>query len=125
MGGDVSRSTIRFRIEDLGDAEGQLVRYQAPRTVEALLRAMPIDGITALAERMVYFGIPIKLGTEKPKTKIEAGTLAYWPMGSAFCIFLDSVEPYSPVNLIGKVTQNLDIFSRAGSGRRIRVEMIS
>jgi len=43
-------------------------------------------------------------------------------MGSAICIFYGSSQPYSPVNIIGKVTKNLEMFRQVKSGMKIRVE---
>ena len=45
-------------------------------------------------------------------------------MGSAICIFYGNSQPYSPVNIIGKVTGNLDIFKQIKSGTKIRVESL-
>jgi len=122
LGESVSRTAIRFHIESFGEAKGDLVRFLAPRTVEALLHAMPIHGITATTKGMLYFGVPVKLGVEKPKTQVDQGTIAYWPLGSAVCIVLERTNPYSPVNVIGKLTENLEMFRRAESGKRVRME---
>ncbi|MGC8849881.1 MAG: cyclophilin-like fold protein, partial [Candidatus Bathyarchaeia archaeon] len=65
---------------------------------------------------------PVKMGPEKPRSKVETGALAYWPMGSAMCIFYGESQPYSPVNLIGKVTDNLAIFKEAAEGTVIIVD---
>jgi hypothetical protein len=111
-----------FRVEGLGEAEGSLIRFLAPRTVEALLRAMPLRGITAITKGMLYFSVPVKLGLEKPRTQVDEGAIVYWPMGSALCIVLERTSPYSPVNLAGRLTENLDLFRRAGAGRRVMVE---
>ena len=35
----------------------------------------------------IYFGIPVKAKPEAPRETVELGDLAYWPPGSAFCIF--------------------------------------
>ena len=118
----VSRVPIRFIIENVGEAEGELVRIQSPRTTDAIIRQLPIEGRAALWQQEVYFEIPVKMGNEKAKPTVEKGTLAYWPMGSAFCIFYGETQPYSPVNIIGQVTKNLELFEQVKSGRKIVVE---
>jgi len=70
----------------------------------------------------VFFEIPLTLGEEKSKATAERGTLAYWPMGKAFCIFYEKARPYSSVNLIGRITENLKIFSQVKSGTKIAVK---
>ncbi len=118
----VSRLPIRFIIENVGEAEGELVRIQSPRTTDAIIRQLPLEGRAALWQQEVYFGIPVKMGNEKAKPTVEKGTLAYWPMGSAFCIFWGETQPYSPVNIIGQVTKNLELFEQVKSGTKIIVE---
>ena len=119
---DISRIPIKIIVEGLGEAEGELIRHLAPRTVDAIANRLPIEGRAALWKEEVYFEIPVKMGEEKAKASVETGTIAYWPMGSAICIFYGSSQPYSPVNIIGKVTKNLEMFRQVKSGMKIRVE---
>ena len=119
---DVSRVRIKFLIEGLGEAEGELVRFMAPRTVDAIVRKFPVEGRAALWKEEVYFEIPIKMGEEKAKPNVETGAIAFWPMGGALCVFYGKSQPYSPVSILGKVTKNLEIFKQVKSGTRIRVE---
>jgi hypothetical protein len=119
---EISRVKIKFIIEGLGEAEGELVRFLAPRTVDMLVRKLPIEGRAALWKEEVYFETPIKMGEEKAKSAVEKGTIAFWPMGSAICIFYGESQPYSPVNILGQVTKNLELFSSVKSGTKIRVE---
>jgi hypothetical protein len=120
---DVSRVKIKFLIEGLGEAEGELVRFLAPRTIDAMVRKFPMEGRAALWKEEIYFEIPIKMGEEKAKPTVETGTIAFWPMGSAVCVFYGKSQPYSPVSILGKVTNNLEIFKQVKSGTRIRVEL--
>lgn len=108
--------------EGYGEAEGELIRFQSPITVDNLAKALPFEGRAAKWKEEIYFETPVKLGSEKPKSKVEVGTMAYWPMGSALCIFYGPTAPYSPVNVIGKVLSNLDLFRTVKSGTKIRVE---
>jgi hypothetical protein len=64
---DVSRIKVKFLIEGLGEAEGELVRFLAPRTVETIVRKLPVEGRAALWKEEVYFEIPLKMGEEKAK----------------------------------------------------------
>ncbi len=121
MSGDVSRIKIEFALEGLGNVPGELVRFLSPRTAEALLRAMPMHGRAATWKEEVYFETSLKMGLEKPKSTVESGTIAYWPMGSALCIFFGKTQPYSPVNVVGHITSNLELFSQVKPGTRISV----
>jgi hypothetical protein len=62
------------------------------------------------------------MGEEKAKGTVEKGTIAFWPMGSAVCVFYGESQPYSSVNILGKITKNLELFSTVKSGTKIRVE---
>jgi len=119
---EISRIKIKFIIEGLGEAEGELVRFLAPRTIDTLVRKLPIEGRAALWKEEVYFETPIKMGEEKAKGTVEKGTIAFWPMGSAICIFYGESQPYSPVSILGEITKNLELFCRVKSGTKIRVE---
>jgi len=118
----LSRIPVRIRVEGVGEAEGELVKFMAPKTVEALVRSLPLIGKANLWRGEVYFPTPVRVGFEKPRVEVEAGSLAYWPQGSAFCIFYEDTRPYSPVNLIGKLKSGVEIFRRVKLGAIIRVE---
>lgn len=122
--GSVSRVPVRFLIDGVGETEGELVRHLAPRTTEAIVKKLPMEGRAALWREEVYFEVPVKVGEEKPSAKVEKGTIAFWPMGSALCIFYGESQPYSPVNVLGKVTKNLELFGKVKSGTKIMVEKI-
>jgi len=119
---EISRIKIKFTVEGLGEAEGELVRFLAPRTVDMIVRKLPMEGRAALWKDEVYFETPIKMGEEKAKATVEKGTIAFWPMGSAICVFYGESQPYSPVSILGEITENLEVFSRVKSGMKIKVE---
>ena len=121
---EVSRVKIKFIIESVGEVEGELVRFLAPRTIDMIVRRLPIEGRAALWKEEIYFETPIKMGEEKAKANVETGAIGFWPMGSAICVFYGKSQPYSPVNIIGKVTGNLDTFKQIKSGTKIRVESV-
>lgn len=121
---DIARVKVKFTIEELGEAEGELVRFMAPRTVDTIVRILPVEGRAALWKEEIYFEIPVKMGEEKAKAKVEKGDLAFWPMGSALCIFFGESQPYSPVSVLGKVTRNLELFEQVKSGTIIKVELL-
>lgn len=121
---DVSRIKIKFLIEGLGEAEGELVRFMAPRTVDTIVRKLPMEGRAALYKEEIYFELPVKLGEEKAKSTVETGAIAFWPMGGALCVFYGQSQPYSPVSVLGKITDNLEIFKKVKSGTIIRIEQL-
>jgi len=118
---DVSRYKVRLIAEGYGEAEAELIRFHSPVTVDNLAKALPFEGRAARWKEEIYFETPVKLGSEKAKAKVDVGSLAYWPMGSALCIFYGPTDPYSPVNIVGRVVSNLDLFRSIKSGTKITV----
>jgi hypothetical protein len=117
----VTRIPIKFTVENVGEAEGELIRHLAPRTIGAIANQLPIEGRVAIWKEEIYFEIPVEMGDEKAKAEVETGTIAYWPLGKALCVFYGETQPYSPVNILGKITKNLEIFAEIKSGTRIKV----
>jgi len=122
---EISRVKVKFIIENLGEAEGELIRHLSPRTIDMIVRKLPVEGRAALWKEEVYFEIPIKMGEEKAKATVEKGTIAFWPMGSAICVFYGESQPYSPVNILGKITKNLELFGQIKSGTKIKLEKLA
>lgn len=124
LNANISRIDVQVILEDIGNAKGELIRFLSPRTIDSILRIMPINSITALGQDMIYFKTSINIGVEKPKTQVKSGSIAYWPMGSSVCIFLNDSQTYSPVNVIGKINENIEIFNKINSGKRIKFSKV-
>jgi len=119
----ISRVPVKFLIEGISEvAEGEFIRFLAPRTVDAILNRLPIEGRAALWKEEVYFETPVKMGEERAKATVDRGTIAFWPMGNALCIFYGETQPYSPVNIVGRVVKNLELFAQVKSGTKIRIQ---
>ena len=122
MESPLSHIPIVIDIESLGNVRGELIRFFAPRTINAIIRKLPFEGRAALGGNNVYLQIPVKIGKEKAVSTVKKGTIAYWPMGTAFCIFFEQSQPYGSVNRIGKIVENIDLFKKIRSGTKIRIE---
>lgn len=81
----------------------------------------------------IYGTIPVKHDEEADSVEIidEPGTLAFWPIGDAFCLFWgptpvsqgDEIRPASAVNVIGKVEAGLDeLINKRPERLQIRIE---
>jgi len=121
---NISHIPIKIEIEGMGEVRGELIRFLAPRTINVILRSLPFEGRAALLVNEIYFRIPVKVGKEKAVLNVEKGTIAYWPMGTAFCIFFEKSQPYSAVNRIGKIVEKIDLFKDVSSGTKIRIEKV-
>ena len=124
MKGSPSKTHVKISVAGIGEAEGELVRFYAPLTVETLLRRLPLQGRAHPCSSGYSFIVGIKRGEEKSIREVDAGTIAYWPMGDALCLYHSDTLTYSPVNRVGRITENLELIGRITSGASIRIEKL-
>ncbi len=120
-GAEVSRPKVIFDIEGVGEAKGEFHRFAAPRTADALLKHLPVRGRAVRYGEEIYFQVPVKAPSEKPRSSVEVGALGYWPMGDAVCVFYGPTKPYSPVNMLGRITDGLELFRSVKEGTIITI----
>jgi len=81
-------------------------------TAKSIANALPIKAKAQRWGGEIYFSIPVTAELEKDSREVlEAGELAYWPTGNAFCIFFgptpasqgDEIRAASAVNVVGKI----------------------
>jgi len=90
-------------------------------TAAKLLEILPVDSTAQRWGDEVYFSIPLEADEEDPQAEVPSGTIAYWPAGSAFCIFFGQT-PYSGVNVLGEVDGDENAFDAVDAGDPIRIE---
>ena len=85
----------------------------APQTVKSFLEKLPFSvSVNLWGEELYTDETPIKMDLENEKPLVQLNDVAYWPTGKAICLFYgptpigkkDEIKPYSPVNIIGKIT---------------------
>ncbi|NLT41402.1 MAG: hypothetical protein GXX93_01885 [Anaerolineae bacterium] len=100
-------------------------------TANALWEALPIKGRGNTWGEEIYFSIPVRAGLEPGADEVvELGDIAYWPPGSAFCIFFGStpvsgpgeVRAASPVNVMGKLEGDPKVFKQVPNGATVTIE---
>ena len=100
-------------------------------TAQQVWAALPIDGRANTWGDEIYFEIPVSAGSEPDaRADVEIGELAYWPMGSAFCIFFGPTpastgsqpRAYSPVNILGRMMGDATQFRTVRDGDAVRIE---
>lgn len=100
-------------------------------TAQQVWDALPIEATASTWGDEVYFEIPVA-AEQAPDARAEVavGTLGYWPMGSAFCIFFgptpastgDQPRAYSPVNVLGRVVDDATRLHGVAHGAAVRIE---
>ena len=102
-------------------------------TATAIWDALPIEGRGNTWGDEIYFTIPVQRAPESAREVVEMGDLAYWPPGSAFCIFFGptpasrggEIRAASPVNVFGRVDGDPSIFKTVRSGSPVKVERVT
>lgn len=85
--------------------------------------ALPIEGSANRWGDEVYFDIGLSMPEENPQAEVAPGGIAYWPPGTAFCIFFGQT-PYSPVNLLGALDGDPEEFAQVKPGEKVRLEKV-
>lgn len=129
----VEKEKIRI-VSDSGVlVECELHLDVAPKTVEALMKALPFKSRAQFWGQELYFSVPFEGGYENAKDAVTVGDVAYWPESPALCLFYgptplspssEVIKPYSPVNVIGKVLGNPKILAQIEENEELKVEKV-
>jgi len=123
---------IKIISEKIGEVEADLLEEDAPKTVEAVWEALPVEARANTWGDEVYFSIPVRLVEENSHEIVEVGDIGYWPPGRGFCIFFGptpisragEIRPADPVNVFGKIRGDPKVFKKVKSGDTIRIERV-
>ncbi|QKG84720.1 hypothetical protein GXN76_09710 [Kroppenstedtia pulmonis] len=91
----------------------QAILYDTPAG-QAIWDSLPISSKGNIWGEEIYFSIAADVNMENDTEIVEEGDLAYWPPGSAFCIFYGltpvsaqgEIRPASAVEVVGKITDD-------------------
>ena len=120
---------IKISTKATGTVEATLSN-ENPQTAERIWEALPIEGRASRWGDEIYFSIPVSVEEEHSRAEVEVGAIAYWPPGSALCIFFgrtpasgdDKPRAASPVNVFAKVTGDTSIFRKVSDGDNVTIE---
>jgi hypothetical protein len=110
-----------------------LVKLNNSNASQEILKKLPIASKANRWGDEIYFRIPVHTELEDGIEILNAGSVAYWPPGNAFCIFFgktpastgDKPQAASPVTLIGKITDdnNLSQLKKISNGDTIELRI--
>ena len=103
------------------------------QTAQQIWEVLPIEVRGNTWGDEIYFSIPVEAEIDNAQEVVELGELAYWPPGTAFCIFFGptpmsrgaEIRPASPVNVIGKLIGEPKVFKQVNHGTVVKIEKIS
>ena len=107
-----------------------LAELNDTQTAQKIWDALPIRERGSRWGEEIYFGIPVRMETEKGQAVVNLGDLGYWAPGNAFCIFFgptpvsrgNEIRPASPVTVFGRVEGDATQFKRVRDGQEVVVE---
>ncbi len=102
-------------------------------TAAKVWAALPIEARAQTWGDEIYFTIPVQADAEPDaRTTVAVGDLAYWPTGSAFCIFFgptpassgDDPVAASPVNIMGSTLDDATVCRTVKAGDTVKIEQV-
>ena len=103
-------------------------------TADAVWDALPFTGRVQFWGDEIYFPIPVSATLAPEATDIvEKGAVAYWPPGSALCLFWgptpassgNECRAASAVNPIGMIQGDAGVLAKMRPGSELTVEKLS
>lgn len=121
---------VRLTFDEIGSVLVEIREDWNPKTAGKILESLPLTGRAMRWGEEVYFDVGLNIAEENSKIELEVGDVAFWPPGSAICLFFgrtpvsvsDKPRAYSPVNPFGVVVEGLDVLRRVRGGERVVVE---
>jgi len=118
----LSRIPIEVFVENIGEFEGELIRFHAPLTVQEIMRMLPIEGAAALWDYAVYFEIEISRGLEKEIKRVRPGDILFWPPRSYVLLAFAEALPAAQMMKIGEFKGDYEKLRGVRPGSKIVIK---
>jgi hypothetical protein len=101
------------------------------RTAKAIEDTLPLEAVPEVWGDEFYFEVPVELSLDETATiKVRVGDIGYWPPGNSLAIFFGPTPissgpepvPASEVNIVGRITGDVEVLKLVKGARKIRVE---
>ncbi len=111
-----------------------IARLKNTPTAENIWSALPITGSAKIWGDEIYFSIPMQAAEEPAASEtVSIGDIAYWPPGTAFCIFFGTtpassggtIRAASAVNVFAKVEGDPLVFKKVRPRDEVLIEQAS
>lgn len=121
---------IKIDLFGIGTIKGELLRYYAPLSADAIINKLPIilRGRFGFGSKTYWTlpGMEIHKGNNPKSIKsVEKGEIIYNPKTDELIILLENAEMPNKVNKIGKVSDNLEILLKATNGLNTKISKVN
>ncbi len=107
-----------------------LAELNDSETAAAIWKKLPVEAKGEFWGDEIFCDIGLAMDSEDPRELVSEGDLGYWPPGEAFCIFYGptptsregEIRPYSPVNIIGRILGEANVFKTVKDPSKVKLE---
>lgn len=126
MNSDAGLVPIIIELFSIGQINGHIIRYIAPHSADAIIDKIPfvLRGRFNFGPKKYWtlLGLGIHKGpNSKSRKHVESGDIVYNPKTDELIIVIEDVEMPNRVNLIGKVSSNLELLLDAKNGLNTKI----
>lgn len=106
--GSVSKINLILSLKGKARIDLELKRHLAPKTVGAILRALPLEGNAhVMGTSFAFMDTSLTTGGEKLKTQFKKGDVTFMASNGSICFFLEDTVLTKPMTLIGMINSNV------------------
>ena len=122
----VSELVMRANVLGRGELIGKLYKHLSPVTLTKIQRSIPITGrVNWYETNFVYILTSVTTGEEKSRKEFKRGDIAFMPSGSMICFFLKDTRSYKPMNLLGTISQGMEVLDSCRRGESIDIRTLA
>ncbi|MFW9850857.1 MAG: cyclophilin-like fold protein [Candidatus Thorarchaeota archaeon] len=93
-------------------------RVKGPLIIEDIKVKLPHDSKAAFLRGEMKILLGISKGNLKPVKSVKRGDIAYMPLGDSLCIYVQDMNTFSPVNVIGHISSDDETLDKISTVRR-------
>ena len=115
--GSVSKIDLVLSLKGKAQCILEIKRHLAPKTVGAIIRALPLEGNARLmGDSMAFIDSSLNAGGEKLRTRFKKGEVGFMASNGSICFFLEDVSETKAMTFVGRITSNLDVLKNVKPG---------
>jgi hypothetical protein len=115
--GSVSKIDLVLSLKGKAQCTLEFKRHLAPKTVVAIIRALPLEGNAHLmGSSMAFMDTSLNAGGEKLRTQFKKGEVGFMASNGSICFFLEDVQSTKAMTFVGKIISDLDALKEVKPG---------
>jgi hypothetical protein len=126
MNSDTGLVPIKIELFGIGTLEGQIIRYIAPLSADAIIDKIPfvMRGRFSFGSKKYWTlpGLGIYKGPNSKSVKdVNTGDIIYNPKTDEIIIIIEHLQMPNKVNKVGEVNSNLELLLNAKNGLKTKI----